>query len=71
MGICVGVCPPLTILAAGSVDLTLSKRTGFVKLALEHGAGLVPVFTFGENELWSQVSGEGGQGGSGSSRRRM
>jgi len=39
----------------GHVDLTLKCRSGFVRLALQHGARLVPVFTFGENELWTQI----------------
>ena len=39
----------------GVVDLTLNCRHGFVRIAMQHGAKLVPVFTFGENDLWSQV----------------
>nr|XP_006127338.1 2-acylglycerol O-acyltransferase 2-B-like [Pelodiscus sinensis] len=30
-------------------------RKGFIKAALQHGAALVPVFSFGENELFHQV----------------
>ncbi|KAJ3285202.1 Diacylglycerol O-acyltransferase 2 [Borealophlyctis nickersoniae] len=37
-------------------DLVLKKRLGFVKLALQHGASLVPVFSFGENDIWDQVN---------------
>ena len=33
----------------------LSKRTGFVKIAMERGASLVPCITFGEHETYSQV----------------
>lgn len=33
----------------------LAKRKGFVKIALQHGASMVPVFGFGENELFDQV----------------
>ena len=32
----------------GTADLILAKRRGFVSLALEHGASLVPVYTFGD-----------------------
>ena len=38
------------------VRLYLAKRKGFVKVALENGAALVPVFGFGENELFDQVA---------------
>ena len=31
-----------------SADLVLSCRRGFIELALEHGAHLVPIYTFGE-----------------------
>ncbi|KAI8924669.1 diacylglycerol acyltransferase [Entophlyctis helioformis] len=36
-------------------DLVIKKRFGFVKVALRHGASLVPVFSFGENDIWGQV----------------
>lgn len=39
----------------GTVDLVLDRRKGFIELALQHGASLVPAFTFGENELWDTV----------------
>ena len=39
----------------GRFDLTLNKRKGFVKLAMKHGADLVPIFSFGENDLYYQV----------------
>lgn len=35
----------------GTADLTLKKRLGFIKLAIKHGADLVPVFSFGENDV--------------------
>jgi hypothetical protein len=35
----------------GTYDLTLSRRFGFIRLAIENGAKLVPVFTFGENDV--------------------
>ncbi|RYG41472.1 hypothetical protein EON68_03050, partial [archaeon] len=40
----------------GSADLVLKKRRGFVRLALEHGASLVPVYHFGENDLYGQFN---------------
>ena len=35
--------------------IVLAKRTGFIKIAIETGASLVPCITFGEHETYSQV----------------
>nr|XP_003463439.1 2-acylglycerol O-acyltransferase 2-like [Cavia porcellus] len=50
----------------GSYRLILKKRKGFIRLALTHGAALVPAFCFGENDLFHQV-----QNSSGSWLRRV
>ena len=37
--------------------LVLKKRLGFIRLALQHGASVVPVFSFNETNTFSQFSG--------------
>ncbi|SJL13753.1 related to diacylglycerol acyltransferase type 2b [Armillaria ostoyae] len=44
----------------GTADLTLRKRLGFIKIAIQEGADLVPVFSFGENDIFSQMPNEKG-----------
>ncbi|KAL2094916.1 hypothetical protein ACEWY4_009635 [Coilia grayii] len=39
----------------GVNTVVMKNRKGFVKLALEYGADLVPVYSFGENDLFRQV----------------
>ncbi|KFM70166.1 2-acylglycerol O-acyltransferase 2-A, partial [Stegodyphus mimosarum] len=39
----------------GRASLVLKRRKGFVRLAIKHGASLVPVFGFGENDLFDQL----------------
>ena len=39
----------------GSYDLVLEKRKGFIKLALQSDADLIPVITFGENDLYKTL----------------
>lgn len=36
--------------------LTLKNRKGFIKVGLVNGASLVPIFSFGENDLYDQIS---------------
>lgn len=40
----------------GEYKTLLNKRKGFVKLALKNGAPLVPTISFGETDLYDQVS---------------
>lgn len=42
----------------GKFILNLKKRKGFVKLALQNGAHLLPVYSFGENDLFLQMRSE-------------
>ncbi|KAJ7780289.1 DAGAT-domain-containing protein [Mycena maculata] len=44
----------------GTADLTLRRRVGFIKMAIRHGADLVPVFSFGENDIYEQMPNEHG-----------
>ncbi|KAF3840701.1 hypothetical protein F7725_006563, partial [Dissostichus mawsoni] len=41
--------------APGVNTLVMRQRKGFVRVALEFGADLVPAYAFGENELFKQV----------------
>ena len=39
----------------GTYKLVLKNRKGFIRMALKHGADLVPCLAFGENEVFSRV----------------
>jgi len=41
----------------GEYVLTLARRNGFFRIALQHGADLVPTFGFGENDLYEVQEG--------------
>ncbi|XP_064639600.1 2-acylglycerol O-acyltransferase 1-like isoform X1 [Lineus longissimus] len=40
----------------GRYCIDLKERKGFIKIAMRHGADIVPVFSFGENDIYHQVS---------------
>ena len=42
--------------SSGENKIYLNSRKGFLKLALEHGAHLVPMYAFGENETYTCVN---------------
>ncbi|PNJ42590.1 acyl-CoA wax alcohol acyltransferase 1 [Pongo pygmaeus] len=55
VGIVVGGVGEALQSVPNTTTLILQKRKGFVRTALQHGAHLVPTFTFGETEVYDQV----------------
>ncbi|XP_054432158.1 2-acylglycerol O-acyltransferase 2 [Pteronotus mesoamericanus] len=55
LGIIIGGAREALDARPGAYTLLLRNRKGFAKLALMHGAALVPVFSFGENDLYDQI----------------
>ncbi|XP_018589324.2 2-acylglycerol O-acyltransferase 2-A isoform X1 [Scleropages formosus] len=53
--VAVGGAPESLDARPGALTLQVLNRKGFIKMALKHGAHLVPVFSFGENELFDQM----------------
>lgn len=53
----VGGLPEISNYHQNKIVLVIRKRLGFVKLALETGSDLVPLFSFGEAEIFHQPSG--------------
>ncbi|XP_071233952.1 2-acylglycerol O-acyltransferase 2-A-like isoform X2 [Salvelinus alpinus] len=58
--VAVGGAPEALDARPGALTLQILHRKGFIKLALKHGAQLVPVFSFGENELFDQMTNPAG-----------
>jgi len=44
----------MTLIRPGKQISLVTKHTGFVKLCLQHGVSMLPVFAFGENNCWVQ-----------------
>uniref|UniRef100_A0A8D0BF01 Acyltransferase n=1 Tax=Salvator merianae TaxID=96440 RepID=A0A8D0BF01_SALMN len=55
VAIVVGGAAEALLCKPGVTTLILKKRKGFVRMALQHGAHLVPAFSFGENDLFQQL----------------
>uniref|UniRef100_A0A8C1GRX7 Acyltransferase n=2 Tax=Cyprinus carpio TaxID=7962 RepID=A0A8C1GRX7_CYPCA len=53
--IAVGGAPEALDAHPGDYTVHLANKKGFIKLAIEHGADLVPIYSFGENEVFDQV----------------
>ena len=47
----VGGAPEALLAKPGKPEIILNARKGFIKLALQLGTDLVPVFGFGENDI--------------------
>uniref|UniRef100_A0A8C9ZAE5 Acyltransferase n=1 Tax=Sander lucioperca TaxID=283035 RepID=A0A8C9ZAE5_SANLU len=58
--IAVGGAPEALDAHPGTYNVLLANKKGFIKMAMEHGAHLVPVFSFGENEVFDQVKNQRG-----------
>ncbi|XP_028654079.1 2-acylglycerol O-acyltransferase 2-A [Erpetoichthys calabaricus] len=53
--VAVGGAPESLEARPGALTLQVLSRKGFIKMAISNGANLVPVFSFGENELFNQM----------------
>lgn len=47
----VGGAPEALLAKPGKPEIILNARKGFIKLAIQLGTDLVPVFGFGENDM--------------------
>ncbi|KXN66479.1 diacylglycerol acyltransferase, partial [Conidiobolus coronatus NRRL 28638] len=54
VGISVGGGAEMMLAVPNTAKLVIKNRFGFVKIALETGSDLVPVYAFGENEVYNQ-----------------
>ncbi|KAF5299238.1 hypothetical protein FQA39_LY02411 [Lamprigera yunnana] len=56
VGIIVGGAKEALYAKPGHYTVVLKNRKGFVKIALKNGAPLVPVYSFGETEIFNQIN---------------
>lgn len=58
-GVSVTLCPggvkEVLYMGKGKEVVYLRRRHGFVKLAIQHGAPLVPVFAFGQSDMYTYI----------------
>ncbi|OWK17732.1 hypothetical protein Celaphus_00009250 [Cervus elaphus hippelaphus] len=59
VGITIGGVKEALKTRPGANKLVLQNRKGFARLALMHGADLVPIFSFGDNNLYSRAKNSG------------
>ncbi|ORZ40027.1 diacylglycerol acyltransferase-domain-containing protein [Catenaria anguillulae PL171] len=52
--ICIGGAQESLLSRPNHIDLVLLKRKGFIRLALDTGASVVPVLSFGETDIYKQ-----------------
>ncbi|XP_044757332.1 2-acylglycerol O-acyltransferase 1-like isoform X2 [Coccinella septempunctata] len=57
VGLVVGGVAEAYLCNPGQYKLVLRNRKGFIRIALKNGSPLVPVFSFGETDLFRQVQG--------------
>eukprot|EP01091_Cochliopodium_minus_P017859 TRINITY_DN7100_c0_g1_i2.p1 TRINITY_DN7100_c0_g1~~TRINITY_DN7100_c0_g1_i2.p1 ORF type:complete len:358 (-),score=68.08 TRINITY_DN7100_c0_g1_i2:26-1099(-) len=62
VGIVIGGAAEALDARPGDTCIVLGRRKGFVKMALQNGADLVPIFLFGENDVYDQLSNPRGSG---------
>uniref|UniRef100_A0A914ZQ98 Acyltransferase n=1 Tax=Parascaris univalens TaxID=6257 RepID=A0A914ZQ98_PARUN len=55
VGIVVGGAQEVLDAHANRNDVNILQRRGFISIALKHGADLVPSYSFGENDVYSQT----------------
>lgn len=56
LALIIGGAPEALESRPGLQRILLNNRKGFCKIALRHGTSLVPVFSFGETEIYNQVN---------------